>query len=107
MPHSILLYDALRSLDQGHLLRQVGPMSNGLMLENVPEIALVVDRLRRLDCLREVEHPDRGADSIHFFTLSDAGRRHLQELARWYQALPWYLKLWGRLGLPLPDGKHR
>lgn len=102
MPHSILLYDALKSLGQGHLLRRVGTMSNGLYLENVPEVALVYDRLQREGCLQEVDFAGRNPDSIRFFTLSARGRRMLQEAAQWYAGLPWYLRLWGRLGLPLP-----
>ncbi len=103
MPHSILLYDALRSLERGHLLRRVGRMSNGLYLEFVPEIALVFDRLHRDGYLREVDFADRNPEAIRFFTLSDAGRDKLREVSRWYGQLPWYLKLWGRMGLPLPD----
>jgi len=102
MPNSILLYDALRSLDKGHLLRKAGSMSNGLLLEFVPEIALVFDRLQRDGYLREVDFPDRNPEAIRFFTLSDAGREKLREVSRWFGQLPWYLKLWGRMGLPLP-----
>ena len=103
MPNSILLYDALWSLSKGHLLRKAGGMSNGLYLEYVPEIALVFDRLQRDGYLRAVGFPDRSSDSIQFFALSEAGREKLREVSRWYEQLPWYLKLWGRLGLPLPD----
>jgi hypothetical protein len=103
MSHSILLYDSLRSLEKGHLLRKAGGMSNGLYLEFVPEIALVFDRLQRDGYLREVEFTDRNPDSIQFFSLSHAGREKLREVSRWYEQLPWYLKIWGRLGMPLPD----
>ena len=102
MPNSILLYDALCSLDKGHLLRKAGSMSNGLLLEFVPEIALVFDRLQRDGYLDEVDFPGRNPEAIRFFTLSDAGREKLHELSRWFGQLPWYLKLWGRMGLPLP-----
>jgi len=103
MPDSILLYDALWSLNNGHLLRKAGGMSNGLYLEYVPEIALVFDRLQRDGYLRAIVFPDRNPDSIQFFALSEAGREKLREVSHWYEQLPWYLKLWGRLGLPLPD----
>ena len=102
MQNSILLYDALRSLNKGHLLRQAGSMSNGLFLEFVPEIALVFDRLQHAGYLREVDFPGRNREAIQFFTLSDAGREKLREVSRWCEQLPWYLKLWGRMGLPLP-----
>ena len=102
MQNSILLYDALRSLEKGHLLRKAGSMSNGLFLELVAEIALVFDRLQRNGYLREVDYPDRNPEAIRFFTLSDAGREKLREVSRWFEQQPWYLKLWGRMGLPLP-----
>lgn len=102
MQNSILLYDALRSLHKGHLLRKAGSMSNGLFLEFVPEIALVFDRLQRDGYLREVDFPGQNPEAIRFYTLSDAGREKLSEVSRWFGQLPWYLKLWGRLGLPLP-----
>ena len=107
MPNSILLYDALCSLDKGHLLRKAGSMSNGLLLEFVPEIALVFDRLQRDGYLDEVDFPDRNPEAIRFFTLSDAGREKLLELSRWFRQLPWYLKLWGRMGLPLPTSSSK
>ena len=102
MENSVLLYDALRSLAQGHLLRKAGSMSNGLFLEFVPEIALLFDRLQRNSYLREVDFPDRNPEAIRFFTLSDAGREKLHEVSCWYVQLPWYLRLWGRMGLPVP-----
>lgn len=103
MPNSILLYDALLSLNRGHLLHKAGSLSNGLYLEYVPEIALVFDRLQRSGYLRAVVFPDRNPESIQFFALSERGREKLQEVSRSYEQLPWYLKLWGRLGPPLPD----
>ena len=102
MKNSVLLYDALRSLDKGHLLRKAGSMSNGLFLEFVPEIALIFDRLQRNGYLREVDFPVRNPEAIRFFTLSDAGREKLHEVACWFGQLPWYWKIWGRMGLPIP-----
>jgi len=101
MENSVLLYDALRSLDRGHLLRKAGSMSNGMFLEFVPEIALVFDRLQRNGYLHEVDYPDRNPEAIRFFTLSDSGREKLCEVSHWFGQLPWYLKLWGRMGLPI------
>ena len=92
MQNSILLYDALRSLNKGHLLRKAGSMSNGLFLEFVPEIALVFDRLNRAGYLREVDFSDRNSEAIRFFTIRDAGREKLREVSRWFEQLPWYLK---------------
>lgn len=107
MPNTILLHDALRSLERGHLLRKAGGMSSGLYLECVPEIALVFDRLLRDGYLLEIDFPGRNRDAIRFFTLSDAGREKSRQISRWFGGLPWYLKLWGRLGLPLPDSVTR
>ena len=103
MQNSVLLYDTLRSLARGHLIRKAGSMSNGLYLEFVPEIALVFDRLHRSGYLREVEFPGINPEAIRFFTLSDAGREKLHEVSRWFEQLPWYLRLWGRMGLPIPS----
>ena len=76
MPQRIIVHDALNAMARGHLLRKVGSMSNGL--------------------------PERGPDSIRFVTLSETGRAAWHRSRLWYQALPWYLKICGRLGLPLP-----
>ena len=77
-------------------------MSNGLFLEFVPEIALVFDRMQSDGYLREVDFPNRNLEGIRFFTLSDAGRDKLREVSCWFDLLPWHLKLWGWMGLPLP-----
>ena len=76
-------------------------MSNGLFLEFVPEIALVFDRMKRDGYLHEVDFPDRNPEAIQFFTISDKGREKLREVTRWFEQLPWYLKLWGRMGFPI------
>ena len=102
MPNSILLYDALRSLNIGHLLRKAGGMSNGSHLESCQTSRGVRSpATRRLSA--SVVFPDRNPDAIQFFALSEAGSEKLREVSDWYEQQPWYLKLWGRLGLPLPD----
>ncbi len=103
MQNTILLYDALQSMNNGHLLRKAGSMSNGLFLEYVPEIVLIFDRMQRDGYLSEVDFPDRNPEAIKFFTLSDEGREKLREVSCWFGKLPWYLKLWGRMGLPVPE----
>ena len=102
MPHRLIMYDALRSLAAGNLLTKAGGLSLGMHLANVPEVAIIFDRLWREGFLKQVPPFRAGRDALQYFTISNRGLEALQSGRDWYRRLPFPLRIWGRLGLPLP-----
>jgi len=96
------MYDALVSLEHGNLLTKAGELSLGMHLEGVYEISHVFELLKRDGYIRQLRPKKNWHRDIQYYTISEAGIHCLEEGRIWYQSLPFPMKLWGRLGLPLP-----
>lgn len=103
MPHRLIMYDALVSLEKGNLLTKAGDMALGMHLEGVHEVSHVFEIMKKGGYLRQLIPEKNWHRDIQYYTISDDGLRCLREGHLWYRSLPLYLKLWGRLGLPLPN----
>lgn len=103
MPHRLVLFDALRSLNQGHAVVEypADPCpSFGRHLEGVPEIHVVIGWLKREGWVREIEAPG----PMRHWVITEAGRAEFRRGQDWYHSLAWWQMLLGRIGFPYSRG---
>jgi len=103
MPHRLIMYDALISLEHGNLLTKAGEMAFGMHLEGVYEVCHVFERLKRDGYIRRLPPEAGWHRDVQYYTISEAGLQCLEEGRLWYRSLPIRYKILGRLGIPFPN----
>lgn len=91
-----VVFDCLLSLRRGNELMKGGESALTLFLQGAPFAYVAFDYLQRNGLIWPVHDPD---DAIERWVLSVRGYDYLCRMEQWYQAMPLWLRLLGRLGL--------
>jgi hypothetical protein len=96
MSYRVVLYDALKSLEEGNALVHISDFSWGYYLDGVPFVSCIFNMMLRSGWITRAAHTHPDCQVAHYH-ITDQGKAILEDGKRWYSKQTFLRKIMLRL----------